>query len=416
MHDMRQRALRLFRAGVAAAEPGRAVRLALSQRSAAVPPAGGVTHVIAVGKAARAMAEAALGALSGPVSALVVTNRENARPLAGAEVLTAGHPVPDEGGLRAAESVMARLTAAGADDRVLALISGGGSAMLPAPAAGLSLADKAEVNRLLLASGADIRAMNLLRQQLSRLKGGGFAALAAPAPVHALLLSDVVGDDPRVIASGLAAPPLGSRAEARALARQLGIWEALPPSVRRHLSASGRIAAPLPAAENRIIGSNALSLAAMKAAAGDAAHSCPMPLVGDVAEAARYILDFATGPGIWLFGGETTVRLPAGGGGGGRGGRNQELALRVALLAERRGLGDYVFLSGGTDGRDGPTDAAGGLVDGTSPARMRAAGIDPGALLAAHDSYRALKASGDLLITGATGTNVADLQVLIRTG
>ncbi len=452
MQEKRELAQRLFRAGVAAAGPERAVARALSRRPLSPPPAGGAIHVIAVGKAARGMARAALEHLPGPSRpgrgrVLVVTNPENARPLAGAEVLAAGHPVPDEAGLRAARAVMALLAAAGADERILALISGGGSAMLPAPAAGLTLADKAAAGRLLLASGADIHQMNLLRQQLSRLKGGGFLRLAAPAPVRALLLSDVVGDDPRVIASGLTAPPLGDRAGARALARRLGIWAALPDAVRRHLAApepaatpgpapvsdptsvsdptpdpapeppaSGAAPLPLPEAENEIIGSNALSLAAMGREAGGGARIHPAPLVGDVADAARRILDFAAGPGIWLFGGETTVRLGGGGEAGctGKGGRNQELALRVALLAEARGLGDYVFLSGGSDGRDGPTDAAGGLVDAQSLARMRAAGADPAALLANHDSYHALAASGDLLRTGPTGTNVADLQVLIR--
>ncbi len=424
MQDMRQQAERLFRAGVAAADPVRAVRVALARRPLAPPPEGGVTHVIAVGKAARGMAAAALPSVPAPGRALVVTNRENARPLEGAEVMAAGHPVPDEAGLAAARAVIALLGEAGARDRILTLISGGGSALLPAPVEGITLEDKAEVNRLLLASGADIHAMNLIRQQLSRLKGGGFLALAAPAGVRALLISDVIGDDPRVIASGLTAPPLGTRAEARALLERLGVWEALPEAVRAHLERPEPPALPLPEADNEIIASNAVSLAAMARAARSLGADArvrvfPAPLTGDVADAARRIMDFAgSGPGICLFGGETTVRLGRQGGepgkGAGRGGRNQELALRLALLAEAAGWRDYAFLSGGTDGRDGPTDAAGGLVDGATPARIRAAHVDPQAALARNDSYHALKAAGDLLITGPTGTNVADLQVLIR--
>ncbi len=417
MQGMRQQAERLFRAGVAAADPVRAVEAALARRPLAPPPEGGVIHVIAVGKAARGMAAAALPHVSASGRALVVTNRENARPLEGAEVMAAGHPVPDEAGRAAARAVIALLGQAGARDRILALISGGGSALLPAPVEGITLAEKAEVNRLLLGSGADIHAMNLVRQQLSRLKGGGFLALAAPAGVRALLISDVIGDDPRVIASGLTAPPLGTRAEARALLERLGIREALPEAVRAHLERPEPPASPLPEADNEIIASNAASLAAMARSAGadegEAAHVrvFPEPLTGDVADAARRIMDFAgSGPGICLFGGETTVRL----GGPGKGGRNQELALRLALLAEAEGWRDYAFLSGGTDGRDGPTDAAGGLVDAATPARIRAARIDPQAELAQNDSYHALKAAGDLLITGPTGTNVADLQVLIR--
>ena len=417
MQGMRQQAERLFRAGVAAADPVRAVEAALARRPLAPPPEGGVIHVIAVGKAAHGMAAAALPHVSASGRVLVVTNRENARPLEGAEVMAAGHPVPDEAGRAAARAVIALLGQAGARDRILALISGGGSALLPAPVEGITLAEKAEVNRLLLASGADIHAMNLVRQQLSRLKGGGSLALAAPAGVRALLISDVIGDDPRVIASGLTAPPLGTRAEARALLERLGIREALPEAVRAHLERPAPPASPLPEADNEIIASNAASLAAMARSAGadegEAAHVrvFPEPLTGDVADAARRIMDFAgSGPGICLFGGETTVRL----GGPGKGGRNQELALRLALLAEAEGWRDYAFLSGGTDGRDGPTDAAGGLVDAATPARIRAARIDPQAALARNDSYHALKAAGDLLITGPTGTNVADLQVLIR--
>jgi hydroxypyruvate reductase len=170
---------------------------------------------------------------------------------------------------------------------------------------------------------------------------------------------------------------------------------------------------PLPMPDTELIGSNAISVAAMAAAAARPVRVMDDPLTGLVTDAAAHVLDLAadTPPGTaLLFGGETTVILQ----GDGRGGRNQELALRVALLAEERGLtGDWLFLSGGTDGRDGPTDAAGGVVDGASLARMRAAGADPRALLANSDSYAALTASGDLLMTGATGTNVADLQIFL---
>ncbi len=393
-------ATRIFQAGLAAADPARAVAEALAT----------VPHpdlILAIGKAARTMAEAALAGL-GPTETLVVTNDENARPLAGATVLAASHPVPDARGAAAADLILDRLAQMQPGQHILALISGGGSALLPAPVAGVSLADKAAVNRLLLGSGAEIGQMNLVRQQLSRLKGGGLVRAAAPAHVTALILSDVIGDDLRAIASGPTVAPLGTRAEAVAILKAHHVWEALPPSVRAHLAAPETAAPPMPAATNTLIGSNRKSVLAM-AAAAPTAHVPDDALVGDVANAARRVA--ATGPGITLFGGETTVILK----GSGLGGRNQELALRVALLAEAQGWpAPWVFLSGGTDGRDGPTEAAGAVVDHGSLARMRAKGIDPVARLSQNDSNPCLAASDDLLMTGGTGTNVADLQVLIR--
>lgn len=403
--EPRDEARRIFAAGLAAADPAAAVARALAGR----PAPTGARLILAVGKAARRMAAAALETL-GPVETIVVTNDENAAPLAGATLHASGHPVPDARGLAAAAAILDRLARMAPGDEVLALISGGGSALLPAPVAGLTLDDKAAVNRLLLASGAEINEMNLVRQQLSRLKGGGLLRAAAPARVTALILSDVVGDDLRAIASGPTVAPIGTRAEARAILRRHAIWDRLPDAVRAHLDAPAVAEPPLPPAGNLLIGSNALSVAAM-AAAAPGGHVMAAPLTGDVAEAAARLVDWASGPGTWLAGGETTVVLA----GKGRGGRNQELALRVALLAEARGWrGPWAFLSGGTDGRDGPTEAAGAVVDGGSLGRMRAAGIDPVARLADNDSNPALAAAGDLLVTGGTGTNVADLQVLIR--
>lgn len=410
MADLQAAARAIFAAGVAAADPARAVRSHLPMALADGPGAGGRWRVIALGKAARAMAGAALATLPAGSPALVVTTRENAAALPGARVFAAGHPVPDAQGEAAGRAVEAALAAALPQDRVLALISGGGSALLPTPAAGLSLADKAAVNRLLLGSGADVRQMNLVRQALSRLKGGGWLR-ACRAPIVALILSDVPGDDLRVIASGPTVAPLGSCAEAAALCRALGIWEALPKPVRLHLGRRAAAPPPLAEARNILIGSNALSLAAMQAAGAGLA---PFALAGDVgAMAARIVAALAEmAPGQKLAaGGETTVRLA----GRGLGGRNQELALRVAMGAEAAGIsGDWAFLAAGSDGRDGPTEAAGAVVGPATLARMRAADIDPAARLADNDSSPALAAAGALLITGATGTNVADLAVLLR--
>lgn len=402
----------LFVAGVAAADPGHAVREALADARSP----GGRRLIVAVGKAACAMAAAARAAL-GPVETLIVTTDGAAREVPGAEVMRAGHPVPDARGLAAAEAVAARVGTLGEGDELIALISGGGSALLPAPLPGIAIADKAEVSRLLLASGADIRAMNLLRQQLSTLKGGGLARLAAPARVRALVLSDVVGDDLSVIASGPTMPPIGTRSGARALLDRLGLSDRVPASVRAALGVPDAPPAALTNVETRLIGSNTLSLEAMAGAVPAGAgplHRAPRPLEGDVAEAAAQILRAGAGQGagVWLWGGETTVRIE---GPAGQGGRNQELALRVALGAAAAGwAGPWAFLSGGSDGRDGPTEAAGGLVGPGTVARIVAAGLDPAAHLVRHDSLPALRAGGALLVTGETGTNVADFQILVR--
>ena len=393
MDTTRAEARRIFQAGVEAADPFKAVK---SHLEGVETP----SLIVAIGKAAMRMAEAALAHFAG-APCIVVTNYENAGELAGAEVYAAGHPVPDENGTTAAQAVIGALKAASGP--VLALISGGGSALVPAPAGDLTLADKAAVNELLLGTGMDIRAMNLVRQQLSDLKGGGFLHCAAPQPVTALILSDVVGDDLAVIASGPTVAPIGTASEAVEMLEKAGIWDKVPASVRDQLQSADAPTA-LPAVQNTLVGSNTLSVAAMLAAAPDA-HVLADPVEGDVADAAKEICDRA-GPGVTIWGGETTVVLR----GTGRGGRNQELALRIALEARARGWGEFVCLQGGSDGRDGPTDAAGGLVDHGTLDRIN----DVDALLANNDSYAALAEAGDLLITDATGTNVADLGVLIR--
>lgn len=395
----------LFDMGVKAVDPAKAVQTSLLENPIALPETGRL-FVLGLGKAACTMTEAALAHLPGPVSALVVTNYENARPVSGAKVLASGHPIPDENGLRAAVAAEELLAQAGQTDKVLVLVSGGGSALLPAPVEGLDLSEKAEVNRLLLGAGLDIGQINAVRQHLSWLKGGGVLRQAAPAPVTALILSDVIGDDLRAIASGPTVAPLMPRTDVVDMLEQHGLWGNLPQAAQQALNRKEDAAAS-PLAQNRLIGSNRLSLGAMLKARSDA-RIITDALVGDVAQAAAQIVTCARtgGPQLALFGGETTVILR----GNGTGGRNQELALRVAItLQDQQG---WRFLSAGTDGRDGPTDAAGAIVDGGTVARIRAAGGDPEELLAQNDSYRALSLSGDLLITGATGTNVADLQIL----
>jgi hydroxypyruvate reductase len=401
--EMRAEVQRVFHAGVVAADPKAAVLRALKHD----PLAQGPVTIIAVGKAAHAMCSAAMQVAQNVTEAIVVTNPENAQPLDGARVFAAAHPVPDTVGKVAAQEVIAALNRA--KGQVLALISGGGSALLPAPAGDITLADKAQVNALLLASGAPIEHMNLIRQQLSDLKGGGMFRHAQGVPLRALILSDVIGDDLRAIASGPTTDPLGTAQDAVALLKIYEIWGQVAAPVSAHLAQERPTPAPV-IAKNTLIGSNPISVAAMHRAAGNA-MVMRRPLIGDVAAAAAQVVQFATVAGTYLMGGETTVFLT----GTGRGGRNQDLALRVALLAEQADwTGPWVYLQGGTDGRDGPTDAAGGLVDHGTLARIRAAGIDPVGLLENNDSYAALSAADDLLMTGATGTNVADLGVLIR--
>lgn len=407
--SMRDEARALFGVAVDAADPAEAVRRALAD----APLVGGRIWLLAVGKAARAMAQAALAALDAQGArvpgALVVTNAGNAAPVEGAEMHVAGHPVPDAGGLRAAEAVEAMLSRAGAGDVVLALISGGGSALLPAPVDGVTLEDKAEASRVMLGAGLDITEMNAVRQHLSRFKGGGLLRAAAPARVVALILSDVIGDDLRVIASGPTVAPIAPRREVRAMLERRGLWERMPGAVRAAL-ARDEEAAALPDADNRLIGANAMSVAAMVRGSGGAVWDGA--LCGDVAGAADALTARmrAAGPGrvLAFCGGETTVTLR----GDGTGGRNQELALRVAagMAGVER---PWVFLSGGTDGRDGPTEAAGGVVDTGTLARIQAAGGDWRALLHNNDSNRALALADDLLITGGTGTNVADVQIIV---
>ncbi|CUH80018.1 Putative hydroxypyruvate reductase [Tritonibacter multivorans] len=416
MSSLRETAMTLFEAAIAAADPEAAVKRQLDRHPLPPLPPGAHRFVIAVGKAAVPMMRAALEILPTPTAALVVTNPENLCNLPGAQVIAGAHPVPDETSAAAGHAVLELLAQTKAGDQVLALISGGGSALMVAPRKGLSLQDKSAANALLLASGLEITEMNLVRQQLSALKGGGLLHAAAPATVHAFLLSDVIGDDLRAIASGPTVAPLGTPTDARDLLRTHGLLRQLPDAVQTCLEAATPQREALPEAQNHLVGSNQQSLLAMKTCAeaqGWQAEIVDNALTGDVEEAAQKIAaslraSKADRPTALLFGGETTVRLR----GNGRGGRNQELALHIARLCQNDD-GDWVFLSGGTDGRDGPTDAAGALVDAASWSRITAAGEDPQALLDNNDSHHALHAAGNLIRTGGTGTNVADVQVLL---
>ncbi len=410
---LRTKAKSAFLAGVKAADPAIALQHALETQPL-TPLDGGNYIIIAVGKAACKMAQSAIDTLPevADFSAIAVTNYENVVKIDGCHVFGAAHPVPDTNGQAAANEVIALLESATEDDVVLALISGGSSALLPSPVQGVSLEDKAKVNEVLLTGGFDITQMNLVRQSLSNLKGGGFLRYAKPATVRSYILSDVLGDDLRVVGSGPSIGPIGTIADARKLLVETGNFDKMPESVCTYLKTAHERSVELQQ-QATLICSNSQSLAALSENAE--ATMMPEPLIGDVHEAAERILSDVEkhkdkGPFALAYGGETTVELT----GNGRGGRNQELALLVAEKANCVGLtGTWVFLSGGTDGRDGPTDAAGGLVDGSTLDRIATEGGDITALLANNDSYAALKLSDDLLMTGATGTNVADLQLFL---
>lgn len=429
--DPRQQALRIFQAGVAAADPYQAVKHYLQQDFHL--GAWSKVHLIAFGKAACAMADAAQVFIPRQLltgAKLAVTNYENVRTVDQVKVIGAGHPLPDLAGQLAAQQVAETVATAKQGELVLVLVSGGGSALLPAPHPSITLAEKIVATALLLGCGATINEMNCVRKHLSTLKGGGMARLAAPANLHALILSDVLGDDLSAIASGPTVADNTTFADAISILKNYGIWDKIPENVKTLLlkgAAGAILETPKPgdplfkSTSYTLVGSNTISVnAAIEAAQAEGydAQLYSDCLQGEAREAAEKLALSAqqllqtnlSKPTALIAGGETTVTLK----GKGLGGRNQEFSLAFALAAERLGLPPcWTFLSGGTDGRDGPTDAAGGLVDGLTLKRMQAAGVDAQALLDNNDSYTALKQSHDLLNIGATGTNVADIQILL---
>lgn len=407
----------LFRTAVGAADPGRAIAAHLPDRPA------GRTIVVGAGKASAQMARAFEQLWDGPLDGLVVTRYGHAVPTTRIEIVEASHPVPDEAGYLAARRMMAKVHGLSHHDLVVALISGGGSALLPSPGPGLSFEDEQAVTRTLLASGMPIGTMNLIRNEISAIKGGRLAALASPARVATLIVSDVAGDDPALVASGPTVPIASSRAEVRHLIALHGLD--LPPAATA-LLASHDNEPPHPDdprfANNtvRIIASSALSLeaAAQHAALrGVTAHILSDAVEGEAREVAQVMAAVArevalrnrpfARPAVLLSGGETTVTVR----GKGKGGRNAEFLLAFALAVE--GIAGIIALAADTDGIDGSEDNAGAFADGSSASRMRAAGIDPRSALANNDAWTAFHAIGDLLVTGPTGTNVNDFRAIL---
>ena len=409
--------LSLFNEAVASAQPALAVARHLPE------PPRGRTVVIGAGKASAQMARAFETAWEGEIGGLVVTRYGYAETCRRIEIVEAAHPVPDEAGLAAAQRLKALVSGLTADDLVVALISGGGSSLLPAPAPGLTLEDEQAVNRALLASGAPIGVMNLIRNQFSTIKGGRLAAAAAPARVATLVVSDVPGDDPALVASGPTLPLEGDRAQARRLA---GLYRLDLPAAAERLLAGEENLPPRPDdpafAGNSVvtIASAALSLEAAAALArrnGVEAAILSDAIEGEARDVAQVHAALAREvarrgrpfgkPVVLLSGGETTVTLR----GKGRGGRNGEFLLALAIALD--GVEGVTALAGDTDGIDGSEDNAGAYVDGSSARRMREAGIDPLAALADNDAYGAFAAIGDLLMTGPTGTNVNDFRAIL---
>jgi hydroxypyruvate reductase len=404
---------RLFDRAVEVADPMRSLAPHLPPK----PP--GRVVVIGAGKASARMAEA-VEAAWGPCEGLVITRYGYARPCRGIEIVEAAHPVPDEAGAKATLRMLDLLASVGPDDFVLALISGGASALLVAPVAGVSLKEKKAVNAALLASGAPIDRMNTVRKHLSRVKGGQLAAAAHPARMLCLMISDVPGDDPAFIGSGPTVGDASTPADARAV---LARWNvAVPERVARALSGPSGVIPPgdarLSRVENVIYAAPAQSLAA----AAELATDCDIRLLGDALEGeardvataqARMAHDIAATlrpgdrPVLMLSGGELTVTRR----GEGVGGPNAEFCLALALALE--GHAQVHALACDTDGVDGAAEVAGAVIGPDTLTRARAAGLDAAASLARNDAHSFFAAIGAQVVTGPTLTNVNDFRALL---
>ncbi len=429
----------ILRAALEAVDPARAVAEALAddpwtERVAHGRAGGGRgVRLVAVGKAAVRMTEGALWVLGDAVAdgvVLVPDGTHHDRPTvlpSRLELRVGGHPVPTPEGEAAARGVAELVRTCGPDEPLLVLLSGGGSSLLSLPASPLTLDDLAATGQVLLAAGLPIEEVNLVRRHLEVLKGGGLGALAGAADVRGLVLSDVPGDDPAVVASGPLSPDGSAPADAARVLRERGLWSEVPAAVRAHLERTvGEGQGERPTEERSkpdgpvVVAGGGRALEGAAAAARRRGYSVPVLTAGLRGEAraagrglARVGLAVRDGlgpvqpPACLLAAGETTVRVV----GGGRGGRNQELATAAAIALE--GQPGVAVASLGTDGVDGPTDAAGGWADGDTAGRGASAGVDPARALADNDSYGFLAAAGGLLRTGPTGTNVADVMVVL---
>ncbi|MBI5492410.1 MAG: glycerate kinase [Deltaproteobacteria bacterium] len=432
----RKAAEEIFRAAVSAASPYDSVRsnlkllskkLKIYNLSLDLKSIKNI-YLIGAGKAACPMAKAVEDALGSRIKAgCVVTKYNHALKLKYAEVIEAGHPLPDRNGLKGAQKILEIARSAGQGDLVIFLLSGGASALLPAPVEGLSLKDKKRLTGLLIGSGASIQEINTVRKHLSRIKGGRLMDIAYPARVITLIVSDVVNDDISSIASGPTAPDPSTYTDALDVIKRYGLLKKAPPKAISFLKmgASGAIVeTPKPGekvfknCENIIIVNNSMALRAAKEKASSLGYRS-LVLSSTITGPARKAAGFFTSilkeakkngnplrpPCCIIMGGETVVEVR----GTGLGGRNQELALASAIGLE--GSEGITVLSAGTDGTDGPTEAAGAFADCSTVQRGRSAGLDVRKYLDDNDSYRFFKKLKDLFITGPTGTNVMDIAI-----
>jgi len=406
----------MFKAGVDAALPALCVPAHLPPRPK------GRTVIIGAGKASGAMAKTLEDSWDGPLEGLVVTRYGYRVPTERLEVVEAAHPVPDEAGREAARRIFELVQGLTEDDLVLCLISGGGSSLLALPAEGVTLEDKQAMNKALLASGATISEMNTVRKHLSAIKGGRLAKAAYPAKVVALMISDVPGDDPSIIASGPTVPDPSTNADALAIIEKYGLD--VPDNMRRLLDTAEETPKPgdpcFARVENIMIATPQASLEAAAKVAREAGVT-PVILGDSIEGESRDVALVHAGiarqcamrgqpekpPCVLISGGETTITLK----GKGKGGRNTEFLLAVAIALQ--GMPHIYALAGDTDGVDGSEDNAGALIYPDTLARAEAAGLNPKAMLADNDPYTFFKGIGDLLETGPTLTNVNDLRAIL---
>jgi hydroxypyruvate reductase len=435
----------IFKAALAAVEPSKAVTKALSKSKDLLSIVQGKKvvktldlkkfnriFIVGAGKATAPMAKAVETVLGSRITGGIVSVKTgHGLKLKKTAVLEAAHPVPDEAGVEAARQIKGLLEATGENDLIFSLISGGGSALLPLPAEGLTLREKQTATKMLLECGATIHEINAVRKHMSQIKGGQMARMAAPATVINLMLSDVVGDDMDTIASGPFVPDRTTFEEVAVILAKYRLMKKVPKAIRTILKKGliGRTDETPKEDEpafknitNLIVGSNFMALAA---AADQAKAIGYHPLIlsssieGETREVARVHAAIArevrgTGhpiktPACLISGGETTVTIK----GSGLGGRNQEFVLAAALDID--GLDDMLVFSAGTDGTDGPTDAAGAMADGSTCARALQAGLSPHHHLDRNDAYPLFKQLGDLVITGPTRTNVMDVHLIMVT-
>lgn len=434
----------LFQYGLEAVNPFNAVKKALYREKNKIVICLGtsktVTYdieafkriiVVGMGKATALMAKAVDGILGNVISdGCVVVKYGHTAELETIRLLEAGHPLPDENGLRGAREIARLVEEATEKDLIIFLISGGGSALLPLPATGVELAEKQDITSQLLKCGADIQEINTIRKHISIVKGGQLARLAYPATIVSMILSDVVGDRLDTIASGPTVPDATTFRDALNIVNKYDLLDKIPQSIRKRLEAGvrGKIADTpkdgdrvFKKTHNIIVGSNNIALQAIAEQAkkiGLNVIILSSAIEGEAKEVAKVLSAVAkevtisgnpvAAPACVISGGETTVTIE----GKGKGGRNQELGLSAAIAID--GLDNLVILSGGTDGSDGPTDAAGAIVDGNTMERARHQGIDAQQFLRNNDAYNFLKQTHDLLITGPTNTNVMDIHIIMK--